>query len=196
MKHPSIHLALTTALLFCGCGPKEGKGATFRKLLAEKIRQSDEIRITEISDRNDLPAAGVFLDGETPEYEYATVRLDGPRTAAFLTAVEAMDDRPQESFAACFLPHHRMTMTGRDGSVSTMIICLDCRGIRWEEASGLTKPDALYTTLETMMKSAGMHLEKDWPAMAKERLEQHRAAEKKLEDQKRERMEKEKAELD
>lgn len=147
----------------------DAHGPAVKKMFVEKFREADHIILVKISHPIDFDRpAGEFLD-DLPQYEYVSVRLSDAQKKAGTAALEAMDGNTAQGRSRCFFPHHRMDIVGRNGQTSRMLICVECNQVHWDEDRGLWKPEKITATLATILKSAGLDLEKDWKKLAQER---------------------------
>lgn len=170
-------------LLSSGCDssavPNEGpsmsantdpSGAEYLNKLAEAIRHSDRIVLTEHSypyDAYDSKAGKSLVPNEVV---YGTREFDRGQTESFLATVEGLDPRTQNAVTACiFEPHHTLRFYAKGELVSTMGICFKCAQVKWD-ATDLTPPWSLLSGLSAVVKVAGFSPERDWADLAEQHL--------------------------
>ena len=145
-------------------------GAQYRSQLAEMIRRSERIVVTEHSypfDAYDTKAGKSLIPDEVV---YGTRELSGREVDFFLDTVNGLDPSTQDAFAACiFEPHHTIRFYTAAESVSTMKICFKCWQVEWD-GTELAPPWALYTGLAAVVKEAGFSPERDWASLAQPHL--------------------------
>lgn len=148
----------------------DSSGAEYRNQLAEMIRRSERIVVTEHSyafDAYDSKAGKSLIPDEVV---YGTHELSGGQADFFLDTVNGLDPRTQDAVTACiFEPHHTIRFYAADESVSTMKICFKCAQVEWD-GSELDPPWALCTGLAAVVKAAGFSPERDWQALAQQHL--------------------------
>ncbi|SFK34729.1 hypothetical protein [Lysobacter sp. cf310] len=148
----------------------DSSGLEYRNQLAEAIRQSDRIVLTEHSypyDAYDSQAGKSLIPDEVV---YATRELSGDQSDAFLSTVQGLDPQTQDAFAACiFEPHHTLRFYAGGELVSTMEICFKCAQVKWD-ATDLAPPWSLLSGLATVVQGAGFSPERDWAGLAEQHL--------------------------
>ncbi|RYD72406.1 MAG: hypothetical protein EOP84_23225 [Verrucomicrobiaceae bacterium] len=157
----------------------------FRTLLSRRIREADHITITEISSYGDfiplVHTVAKFTD--LPEYEYASKRVTPEQQALAAKTAETMDlSYPEPNYCGP-MPHHRMDITGKDGKVSTLLICYECLSVQWEEFPSLSETNGFWAVMNPMMKQVGLEAKKDWGKMAMDRYAKETAKNKSPDEQ-------------
>jgi hypothetical protein len=165
--------ALTAAL---GESPPESAEGTFRgdsdylATLTQVVQKSDKIVITEHSCPHDAlePKTGKSLIAV--EIVYDTRELNAPQRELFLPIVRTMDPKTQEWVTLClFEPHHAIQFYSAGKLTSTMETCFKCGQVEWG-ATNAMPPELLLSSLARFIESIGLSPERDWHALAKERL--------------------------
>lgn len=147
-------------------------GPVYKRHLIEHVRHSDDITITEHSDRMDFFDVDSGFMENPPFYEYRHVRLTEEQRSGFLAAIESMESATVTSSSMCYFePHHRLEFSNGEGDPSIMSICFKCGQVRWDEVD-LVHPEGLFDALLGLLEAVGFEAEKDWKALAEERSAQ------------------------
>ena len=149
-------------------------GPVYKRHLIKRIKESEDITITEHSDRMDFVDESGNLPEDYPFYEYRQITLTEEQRSGFLSAVEEMDEDTVSGSSMCiFEPHHRLEFIGDEEARSTMSICFRCGQVRWDEVN-LVHPEGHFAGLHSLIDQVGLQADKDWRTLAKQQSEPQR----------------------
>lgn len=145
-------------------------GLEYRARLAETIRRSDRIVLTEHSCPLDAYDSGRGRSRIPDEVVYGRCEFSAALRDRFLSSIDGLDPQTQNAVTACiFEPHHTLRFYAGDALLSTMAICFKCSQVKWDGAD-VDPPWTLYPALAEVVKSAGFSPERDWTALAEQHL--------------------------
>ena len=140
----------------------------FNLALADAIQGADKVVIKEHSHRVDFfgTPAGIY---SPPEYIYAKKELSPGEKVLFLESVRELVGEVDDERTQClFEAHHTIDFYEGGQLKSSMRISYKCKDIEWNGSSFAASKD-VFDALTPALKRAGMNIERDWDAMAKQR---------------------------